>query len=131
MPRDIKPSNFSWNCFAAKENEPKIILIDISCSEYDMINHKETQIKGNYNFSSLSQNQAKKVNPCDEIESMIYILLYFCNCDLPWFQYYDKFKEYKSQKFINELIIENHLDEELTILVMIFNDIRTKNKKTK
>lgn len=83
MPRDIKPSNFSWNCFAAKENEPKIILIDISCSEYDMINHKETQIKGNYNFSSLSQNQAKKVNPCDEIESMIYILLYFCNCDLP------------------------------------------------
>ena len=128
---DIKPSNIVWNCFLAKENEPKIILIDFSCSEYDINDKKKLEIKGNHNFASLSQNQNKKVNPCDEIESMIYMLLYFCNSDLPWFKYYDEFKEYKSKKFINEkknFIIENHLNENLKILGMIFNDIKSKNK---
>lgn len=131
---DIKPSNIVWDCFSNEENEPKIILIDYSCSEYSKNSGENSEIKGNYNFGSLSQNKNKKINPWDEIESLIYVLLYFINSDLPWIKYYNEFKINKSKDFINEkrkFIIENHLQNDLKILGVIFNDVKRKNKTQK
>ena len=130
---DLKPSNFVWDCFKTNKNNRDIILIDFSCSLFDLGNNQNYHASGNYSFSSVFQNKNKIVLQKDEIESLIYILLYFMDINLPWIEFYDKTDKYKCKKYLElktNFKIENYLKKDLKIFTMIlFNDIKMKTEK--
>lgn len=130
---DIKPSNIVWNCFSEDNNKPKIILIDFSCSIDNLSDVGNQKLIGNFSYGSLNQNTNNSIHPKDEIESLIYNLLFFCNVNLPWDDYYHKYKKYRCQECVNlkkNFLIEDNVLNDMKILPIIFNDIKRKTNKS-
>ena len=91
--RDIKPSNFVWGKFSGNLNELKdhILLIDYDLSyKYKIDNgahisfQTEDSIVGNLTYKSINANDYINQTRRDDLESVIYCLIYFLKSDLPW-----------------------------------------------
>ena len=130
---DLKPTNYVWDYFQNNKNIPNIILIDFSCSNYNKTKTKKYHASGNYFYSSVYQNENKVVRQKDEIESLIYTLLYFTDIKLPWIEFYQKTNKYKCKnlELKKNFQIEKYLKDELKIFKMIFNDIKMESEKNR
>ena len=91
--RDIKPSNFVWGKFSDSNNELKdhIFLIDydLSYKNKSKLNPHisfqiEDSIVGNIIFKSINANDFVNQTRRDDLESVIYCLIYFIKGFLPW-----------------------------------------------
>ena len=91
--RDIKPSNFVWGKFSGNNNELKdhIFLIDYDLSykfKSELNSHISFQIEdsivGNITYKSINASAFVNQTRRDDLESVIYCLLYFINGFLPW-----------------------------------------------
>ena len=86
--RDIKPSNFVWGKFSGNNNELKdhIFLIDYDLSykfKSELNSHISFQIEdsivGNITYKSINASAFVNQTRRDDLESVIYCLLYFIN----------------------------------------------------
>lgn len=131
---DIKQSNIVWNCFSEdNNNKPKIILLDFSCSIDNLSDLNNQKLIGNFCYGSLNQNANNSIHPKDEIESLIYNLLFFCNVNLPWDDYYHKYKKYRCEECLNlkkNFLLEDKDINDFKILTIIFNDIKRKTNNS-
>ena len=91
--RDIKPSNFAWGKLDENNNELRnhILLIDYDLAGIYRTNEfshlspqKDEKIVGNISFKSLAGNNFITQTRRDDLESIIYCLLYFFNVELLW-----------------------------------------------
>ena len=91
--RDIKPSNFAWGKLDENNNELRnlILLIDYDLAGIYRTNEfshllfqKDEKIVGNLSFKSLAGNCFITQTRRDDLESIIYCLIYFFNGELPW-----------------------------------------------
>ena len=82
--RDIKPDNIMFN------EHGKLFLIDLGlCKIYKtnnihMIHKKITNIIGTINYISLNVHNYNEPSRCDDVESVIYVLLYLLTGSLQW-----------------------------------------------
>ena len=119
--RDLKPNNFTWghyskNYFTMNHyNNPdydtkSIYLIDFGLSEFYIDpetgafikNEKGAKFIGTLRYSSV--NSHKGIRQCrkDDLESLMYILIYFYKGKLPWQDVKSKKKEEKHMKIKEE-----------------------------
>ena len=91
--RDVKPSNFVWGNFSANNNDFKdnIFLIDYDLSGFykkengEHVEHSiEVDLIGNSFYKSKNSCDFIAQSRRDDIESLIYCLIYFYTGDLPW-----------------------------------------------
>jgi len=91
--RDIKPSNFFWGNLSESSNELKeqIILIDYDLAGIYIDKNKshinfqyDDLIVGNLTFKSINGNNYITQTRRDDLESLLYCLIYFYNGELPW-----------------------------------------------
>ena len=125
--RDLKPNNLTWGNFNSSYNNisnynsinnicnnldiKTIFLIDfgLSCSFLEGgLNSKHYKIKENLSFvgtlryASLNSHKGIRQSRRDDLESMIYILIYFLKGKLPWQDVKAKQKE-ERHKLITEI----------------------------
>ena len=121
--RDLKPNNLTWgnynssyNYFQNNTNNDKldintIYLIDfgLSCSYYEHgLSTKHYKFKTGLNFvgtlryACLNSHKGIRQGRRDDLESMIYILIYFLKGKLPWQDYKAKQRE-ERHKLIFEI----------------------------
>ena len=125
--RDLKPNNLTWGNFNSSYNNisnynsinnisnnldiKTIFLIDfgLSCSFLEGgLSYKHYKIKTNLSFvgtlryASLNSHKGIRQSRRDDLESMIYILIYFLKGKLPWQDVKAKQKE-ERHKLISEL----------------------------
>ena len=125
--RDLKPNNLTWGNFNSSYNNRSnynqinnicnnldiktIFLIDfgLSCSFLEGgLNSKHYKIKENLSFvgtlryASLNSHKGIRQSRRDDLESMIYILIYFLKGKLPWQDVKAKQKE-ERHKLITEI----------------------------
>ena len=91
--RDIKPSNFAWGKFCENYNVLKehILLIDFDLSgkyrnegdEHIPLQFEESTV-GNLTFKSINGQNFTSETRRDDIESILYCLIYVLQGDLPW-----------------------------------------------
>ena len=119
--RDLKPNNFTWGNYSKnyfsmnhctnQDYDTKLIyLIDFGLSEYYIDpktgayikNEKGTKFIGTLRYSSV--NSHKGIRQCrkDDLESLMYILIYFYKGKLPWQDVKSKKKEEKHLKIKEE-----------------------------
>lgn len=84
--RDIKPDNF---LFGLEKEETKVYLIDFGFSKQHQCSEKKekkerTTIIGTPNFISIRVHNYCEPNKKDDLESVMYILLYLYMDKLPW-----------------------------------------------
>ena len=110
--RDIKPENLCWGYFSSNKNENKksIILIDFDLSEYYLNsngNHyeykKKSEFVGTLKYSLLNTINYRRQSRRDDLEALIYVLIYFLKGYLPWEDHLDlsskeEFNYFKNQK---------------------------------
>lgn len=91
--RDVKPSNFAWGKFDENTNELRnhILLLDYDLAGIYRTNEsshilfqKDEKIVGNLTFKSLAANYFITQTRRDDLESILYCLIYFFNGKLPW-----------------------------------------------
>ena len=105
--RDLKPNNLTWGNYSSYNNISNsnyqnnkyeldintIYLIDfgLSCSYYEHeLNMSHYKLKDNLNFvgtlryASLKSHKGIRQGRRDDLESMLYILIYFLKGKLPW-----------------------------------------------
>ena len=90
--RDIKPNNFSFGkfdkCLNKKDN--MIYLFDFGLSCNFIVNEKHYEYSSNNGFvgtlryASLNSHNGIKQSRRDDLESWLYVLLYFLKGKLPW-----------------------------------------------
>ena len=124
--RDLKPNNLTWGNYNSSYNNLSnhdlinnnnkldintIYLIDfgLSCSFYeDNYSTKHYKLKNGFNFvgtlryASLNSHKGIRQSRRDDLESMIYILIYFLKGKLPWQDIKAKQKE-ERHKLIFEI----------------------------
>ena len=125
--RDLKPNNLTWGNFNSSYNNitnynsinniynkldiKTIFLIDfgLSCSFYENgLSYKHYKIKTNLSFvgtlryASLNSHKGIRQSRRDDLESMIYILIYFLKGKLPWQDVKAKQKE-ERHKLITDI----------------------------
>ena len=127
--RDLKPNNLTWGNFNSSYNNitnynynsinniynkldiKTIFLIDfgLSCSFYEGgLSYKHYKIKTNLSFvgtlryASLNSHKGIRQSRRDDLESMIYILIYFLKGKLPWQDVKAKQKE-ERHKLITDI----------------------------
>ena len=127
--RDLKPNNLTWGNFNSSYNNitnynynsinniynkldiKTIFLIDfgLSCSFYEGgLRYKHYKIKTNLSFvgtlryASLNSHKGIRQSRRDDLESMIYILIYFLKGKLPWQDVKAKQKE-ERHKLITDI----------------------------
>ena len=125
--RDLKPNNLTWGNFNSSYNNisnynsinnisnnldiKTIFLIDfgLSCSFLEGgLSYKHYKIKTNLSFvgtlryASLNSHKGIRQSRRDDLESMIYILIYFLKGKLPWQDVKAKQKE-ERHKLISEI----------------------------
>ena len=133
--RDLKPNNLTWGNYNSSYNKilnnnfqnnninykldiNTIYLIDfgLSCSYYE--NGSPTmhyKFKTGFNFvgtlryASLNSHKGKRQGRRDDLESMIYILIYFLKGKLPWQDVKAKQKE-ERHKLIFEIKLKTTID---------------------
>ena len=119
--RDLKPNNFTWgnysknyytfnHCTTPDYDTKTIYLIDFGLSESYIDpktgtcykNEKGGKFIGTLRYSSC--NSHKGIRQCrkDDLESLMYILIYFYKGKLPWQDVKSKKKEEKHQKIKEE-----------------------------
>ena len=119
--RDLKPNNFTWgnysknyytmnHCTTPDYDTKEIYLIDFGLSECYIDprtgmcykNDKGAKFIGTLRYSSV--NSHKGIRQCrkDDLESLMYILIYFYKGKLPWQDVKSKKKEEKHQKIKEE-----------------------------
>ena len=98
--RDLKPSNFTWGNYSSKLNNNEInsnilniktiYLIDfgLSCSYIDKDIHYKMKTHLNFvgtlRYASVNSHKGISQSRRDDLESMLYILIYFLKGKLPW-----------------------------------------------
>lgn len=132
---DMKPNNIVFTLENIKNNESNIscILIDYGFS-YKLNNNNEKQNKrkkifsygGNYRFASINLLDNGIPSKKDDLESLIYILIYFYKSYLPW--NYDSDDKNICKKIIKEKktgfdVIE-FVGENFKEINEIYNDVK-------
>lgn len=80
--RDIKPDNFLLDCNNSIE---KIYLIDFGMCKTIALEEKPTHgFIGSLNYSSINAHKFVELSMRDDVESILYILIYFSMGFLPW-----------------------------------------------
>ena len=91
--RDIKPSNLVWGNLSESSNELKdqIMLIDYDLAGIFLDKNKshinfqyDDLIVGNLLFKSINSNNYISQTRRDDLESLLYCLIYFYKGELPW-----------------------------------------------
>lgn len=151
--RDLKPNNFTWGNFSLNNNNNNnlinsnnninkeynlttIYLIDfgLSCPYIDMSNgllygnSKGNKFVGTLRYSSINSHKGVRLCRKDDLESLIYILIYFYKGKLPWQdvkgkdenEKHDKVKELK-MKITTAELCEGMPDEFEKMLCYIKN----------
>lgn len=104
--RDIKPDNF------VLDDTNKIYLIDFGfCKRYDhdgkhIEERKITSIIGTVNFVSLNLHKFLEPSRRDDLESVIYIIIYMLYGLLPWISVSDRSRNFSSDHTSN--VIKNN-----------------------
>ncbi|TKR69883.1 hypothetical protein L596_021975 [Steinernema carpocapsae] len=84
--RDVRPRNL---CIGVGDKTHNIFLMNFGCAAVYQKAKKirkpreNVPVKGKTEFTSLSSHSKKEQSPKDDIESLIYTLVYLCN-GLPW-----------------------------------------------
>ena len=123
--RDLKPNNFTWGNFSINNNNNNLInneininkeynittlyLIDfgLSCPYMDMSNgllygnSKGNKFVGTLRYSSINSHKGVRLCRKDDLESLMYILIYFYKGKLPW-QDVDAKDEKEKQEKVKE-----------------------------
>ena len=122
--RDLKPNNLTWGNFSSKYNNNKynprkfildndittIYLIDfgLSCSYIGSNNGKHYKYEEGYNFvgtlryASINSHKGIRQSRRDDLESMMYILIYFLKGKLPWQDIKAKQKQERQEKILEK-----------------------------
>ena len=89
--RDIKPDNMVWGIYEINSiiNKDNIYLIDFGESDYAgrlFFGEEEKNFgrKGTNTFKSINAHLSQRPSPNDDIESLVYSLLYRSKLGLPW-----------------------------------------------
>lgn len=89
--RDVKPKNIVWGLYSNStiKNTNRLYLIDFGYADYIgksflMDNEKTFSRKGTREFLSINSHLFGLPSPNDDIESLIYTLLYISKLGLPW-----------------------------------------------
>ena len=149
---DLKPSNLSWGTVKNGEifNKKNIFLIDFGlASRYKYIvgkdnnelNNEEnnnlesntlrsTRVLGNLDFMSEEVLLENNPSPKTELESFIYLIIFFFKRELPWSNIKAKNHSEKRNKIIeiHKKTTKKNLCSELPYqIVFIYNDIKESN----
>ena len=121
--RDLKPNNLTWGNFSSKYNNnysnkkfildndiTTIYLIDfgLSCSYIGAHNGKHYKYEEGYNFvgtlryASINSHKGIRQSRRDDLESMMYILIYFLKGKLPWQDIKAKQKQERQEKILEK-----------------------------
>ena len=104
--RDIKPNNFLLGKFERDISDDLVYIIDFGLSKdyIDPITRKHYEFSDNKRFvgtpryASLNTHMGYKQSRRDDIESIIYVLIYFIKGELPWQGVKAKTKSEKKEK---------------------------------
>lgn len=108
--RDIKPDNFLFDL-----NENKLYLIDFGLCKSYLKNEKHIEIKlnknliGSYNFASINSHNYIELSRRDDLESIIYMLMYLYYGELKWQNYHND--DIKQKNLIIKNMKENLKNE--------------------
>lgn len=117
--RDIKPENFTLGGEQKKQNE--IYLIDFGLSKKFVdknLNHISMEegkvLIGTARYASINTHLGYQQSRRDDLESLIYVILFFLRGNLPWQQLKVKSKQEKYQKILEIKIgiADDVIDEE-------------------
>lgn len=105
--RDIKPDNF---LIGRKDDEDKIFMIDFGLAKRYLMKDNETHIPyrdnkdltGTARYASINTHLGIEQGRRDDIESMIYVLLYFLWGSLPWQSMKGQNKKEKYEKIMEK-----------------------------
>lgn len=123
--RDIKPDNFVLN----KDNGDKIYCIDFGLAKkYLKKNGEQYPFKttnkfcGTARYASIAAHKGETQSPKDDLESIIYILVYLFRSKLPWMgiQHKDKNKKYKLILEKKESVSDEDLCDQLPREFLVF-----------
>ena len=136
---DLKPDNIAILLKDIKSHNNDICCIPLDFGKVKKYTKVKNKIKkttgkingrGNYKFSSLNALYNGEANPKDDLESIVYILLFFYNNFLPWSNYakVDK-KEYKQfvLKEKKKFNIKKYCKNDFLELIDLFEDIKKIN----
>ena len=116
--RDLKPNNFTWGNFSQYNNDNllnnlnndfdinSIFLIDFGLSDpyldlktrKHLKNQKGMKFVGTLRYSSINSHRGIRQCRKDDLESLMYILIYFYKGKLPWQEIKSKKKAEKHKK---------------------------------
>ncbi|OHT05942.1 Casein kinase I isoform alpha [Tritrichomonas foetus] len=135
---DVKPDNF---CIGSLGNSNQIYLIDFglshkfTCNESLNFTGASSRFEGTTKFASIAAHTGKCIYPKDDLESLVYTIIYFLKGKLPW--KYDTTKSSsntnKSMKresvlYLKKTISVNELCEDLPEeIIDIIHDIKSLN----
>jgi serine/threonine protein kinase len=104
--RDIKPNNFNLGSYSRKFNDNTVYIVDFGLSkEYvdlDTKQHYEYKegrsFVGTPRYASINTHIGIRQSRRDDLESIIYVLIYFMKGELPWQGIRAKTKSEKKEK---------------------------------
>ena len=138
--RDIKPNNFVWGNFSNKIsnlNLKTIYLIDFGLSDTycnELNEHVEYSSGNNFvgtlRYASLNAHLGIKMSRRDDIESIIYVLIFLYKGNLPWQGVKAKTKN-ERMNAIKNIKFNTSIDELTKDLPKTFNDILKMTKHLK
>ena len=138
--RDIKPNNFVWGTFSNLSpylDLNKIFLIDLGlsinyCDEFN--EHFEYTTGNNFigtlRYASVNAHLGIRMSRRDDIESIIYVLIFLFKGYLPWQGVKAKTKS-ERMNAIKNIKNSTSIDELTKDLPQLFNDILQKTKLLK
>ncbi len=108
--RDIKPSNILYGNLTTNNiiEKDSLYLIDFGISKKYIINNIHEEYSANYKFVGTSQFASRhalnyeKLSRRDDIESILYTLVYLYKGSLPWAHFKDYYVSHEKYKIIKE-----------------------------